>query len=215
MLLAGTTRGIATAPGGWRPDPRATLALACCGAAVLCLAFLGLLYRPPSGAKPALLSLSVVHAPLAAHRAGHPAPALSPANPSIPLPHLEALPPIPGFILLPEQVDAAVRDTVLSGQNGPFLVPSAQKYDELDLALQAPSKPGTLREGEGYRSAYGYKMMKSGDGCAAMEQVLVGPVAKADVGFMVPCPGEQRTSMADELAEWADKRAREVKAPPR
>lgn len=215
MLLEGTTQGTAAAPGGWRPDPRATLALAGCGAVLLCLAFLGLLYRPVVSSKPALLSLSVVHTPPAAHRAGRPAPSLPVASPTIYLPRLEPLPPIPGFILLPEQVDAAMRDTVLNGRTGPFLAPPAQEYDELDWALQVPSTPGTLREGEGYRSAYGHSIVKSGAGCTAMEQVEVGPVAKANVGFMVPCPGEYRPGMADDLAQWADKRAAEAKPPQR
>ncbi|HEV2111971.1 MAG TPA: hypothetical protein VGT99_11510 [Gammaproteobacteria bacterium] len=134
---------------------------------------------------------------------------------SVPLPRLEPLPPIPGFILLQEQVDAAVRDTVLSGQSRPFLVPPAQQYDELDRALQAPSRPGTLRNGEGYRSLYGDKIVKSGEGCTAMQEIQVGPGAKAGVGFMVPCPSGHRSSIADGLAEWVDKRAQGEKPPPR
>jgi len=212
MLLEDTRRVFVAPPGGWRPDPRASAALACCAAAIVCLAFLGLLYRPATGAKPVLLSLSVVRAP-ATRRTLPRVPSLPAAGAHISLPHLEPLPPIPGFIFLQEQVDAAVRDTVLSGQTGPFLAPPAQKYDELDRALQAPSKPGVMREGEGYRSPYGYTIVKSGGGCAAMEQVEVGPVAKANVGFIVPCPGGKGSDMTDALAAWAAKRA-EVIPPP-
>ena len=215
MLVVGSAQGIMEAGGGWQPDPRASMALACCAAVILCLAFLGLLYRPATGSNPVVLSLSVVRAP-APRRAVPRVPRLPAAlGRASPLPRLEPLPPIPGFILLQEQVDAAVRDTVLSGQSRPFLVPPAQQYDELDRALQAPSKPGTLREGEGYRSTYGNKIVKSGEGCTAMQQIQVGPVAKAGVGFMVPCPGEHRPSMAEGLAEWADKEAQAGKLPPR
>src|SRR5579864_8364239 len=167
MLLAGSARGIMGASDGWRPDPRASSAVACCAAVILCLAFLGLLFRPATRSNPVLLSLSVVRAPTLRRTVPRVPPLPAALGRVVSLPRLEPLPPIPGFILLQEQVDAAVRDTVLSGQSRPFLAPPAQQYDELDRALQAPSKPSTLRNGEGYRSIYGDKIVKSGDGCAA------------------------------------------------
>ncbi len=217
MLLEDTRRGILVTPGGWRPDPRASAAMACCAAAIVCLAFMRLLYRPTTGVKPALLSLSVAHISAATSRASHPAPSLTPTTPDISLPHLDPLPPIPGFILLPEQVDGAVRDTVRSGQTGPFLAPPAQKYDELDRALQALPKPGSLRDGEGYRSMYRQTIVKSGDNCTAEQEVQIGPSSgvKARVEFAVACPGEYHPSMADGLAEWARKVAKGNLPPPR
>ena len=218
MLVVGSAQALMGAGDAWRPDPRASLTLALGVAVILCFAFVGLLYRRATATNnPALLSLSVVHT--SARKVSLPhviRPPVAEASPLIPPPPMEPLPPVPGFILLQEQVDAAVRDTVLSGlSTGPFLMPPAQRYDDLDRALQAPSKPGALRDGEGYRSLYGDKIVKSGDGCAAMEQVQVGPAAKADVGFIVPCPGGYRPNMADQLAEWADKRAQLEQQPPR
>lgn len=210
MLLAGTRQGIAAEPGGWRPDPRATLTLAGCGAVVLCLAFLGLLYRPITGNRPALLTLSVIHGPRVESPARRPGPHLVAPAPVLP-PALTPLPPIPGFTLLQEQVDEAVRETVSAGQGSSFLLPSAPS--DLSRALQAPEKPATLQQGQSYRTEYGNAIVKSGQGCTAMQQVQVGPVAKAGVGFMVPCPGEYRPGMADALADWADKRAQGTKPP--
>jgi hypothetical protein len=192
---------------GWEPDRRASLGLALAAGGILCLAFLGLLYRPVTGSRPAFLSLSVIHAASQLH-ATRPqrAPAAAPSS-LTPQP-LVPLPPIPGFTLLQQQVDSAVRDTVLGGQSGPFLMPPAQKYDELDRALRARDKPWTLQQGESYRNESGDTIVKSGGGCAAMHEVQVTPGgAKALVGFAVSCPGEDQPSMADALAQWAEKRA--------
>jgi hypothetical protein len=198
---------------GWEPDRRASLGLALAAGTLLCLAFLGLLYRPLKGSSPAFLSLSVIHTPLRS-RAVRPrrAPVAGPSV--LPPPRIEPLPPVPGFILLQQQVDSAVQGTVLGGQSEPFLMPPAQKYDELDRALRARDKPWNLQQGESYRSEYGDSLVKSGGGCAAMHEIQVTPGGvKATVGFAVPCPGEDQPSMADQLAEWADKRAQEAKPP--
>ena len=208
MLAA---RSMFRSGGSWQPDPRASLGLAFGAAALLCLAFLGLLYRPATGSHPALLTLSVIHAPAARERVTRVRPQLY-APATEPLPVLTPLPAIPGFILLQEQIDQVVGETPTGGQRGPFLPSPAPS--ELSRALQAPEKPGTLKEGESYRTNYGDAIVKSGSGCTSLQQLEIGPVAKAQIGFMVACPGERKPTMADALSQWADKRA-QATAPPR
>lgn len=189
---------------GWRPDPRVSLGLACGAAVLLCLAFLGLLYRPATGNRPALLTLSVINEPRvqsAPRRAG---PRLAAPATALP-PALTPLPPIPGFTLLQEQVDQVARETASTGQGGSFLVPPAPS--DLSRALQAPEKAATLQQGQSYRTEYGDAIVKSGGGCTKLQQLQIGPVAKAQIGFMVACPGERKPTMADDLAQWSAKRA--------
>ncbi len=207
MLAA---RSMFRSGGGWQPDPRASLGLAFAGSLLVCLTFLGLLYRPVTGSHPVLFTLSVIHAPAAQARAPHVRPQLS-APAAEPLPVLAPLPPIPGFILLQEQIDQVVRETATGGQRGPFLPSPAQS--ELSRALQAPEKPGTLKEGESYRTNYGDAIVKSGSGCTSLQQLEIGPVAKAQIGFMVACPGERKPTMADALTQWAHKRAEQSPPP--
>ena len=89
--------------------------------------------------------------------------------------------------------------------NGVFVM-EPRAYDELSRALRARDKSRTLQQGEGYRSAYGGAIVKSGDGCAAMQEVQVAPGGiKALVGFAVPCPGSYLPTMEDELSAWAKK----------
>ena len=196
---------------------RASVVLALACAVVLFYSFLGLLHKPAAPDAGALMSLSLVTPPPAPVKT-HPRRSLTRAaapTVTIPPPHVEALPPAVNLATLQQQVDAAVRETVRSQQStGLFLIPPTQRYDDLDRALQALPKPGALRDGEGYRSAYGQTIVKSGDGCAAEQEVQIGPGGKAQVGFMVPCPGEYHPTMADGLAEWAKKVAKGNLPPP-
>lgn len=205
----------------WRPDPRASLALAFGAAALLSLAFLGLLYKPLTAdmdRRPFSLSLAAappVHRALDTHKTVR----RLQAQPAIALPpHTEPVPSALDLATLQLQVDAAVREAVQSeGATGPFLQPLTQKYDELDKALRAPARPATLKQGESYRTVYGETILKSGDGCTAEQEVQTGvtPANHTTVGFMVPCPGEYHPSMADQLSEWAKKIQREHLPPPR
>jgi len=197
--------------GGWQPDRRASLGLALAGAAILCLGFVALLYRPAGGAPPAFLSLSVLHPPVVRKPAPRSRPSLSVPVMSTPVP-LTPLPPLPNSIPLQEQVDQAVRMEVSADRGGAFLAP-ARPDDPLSQALQAPERPGTLKEGESFRTNYGDAIVKSGGGCTSLQQLQIGPVAKAQIGFMVACPGERKPTMADALSEWASKRAAQS-APP-
>jgi len=204
MLTAEDMRGLVAARGGWQPDPRASLSLAAIAAALLGLAFLGLLYRPVAAPRPALLTLSIVHTPTVRHAAGRAAAPTPTQVPVVPLPELEPLPPVGGTQVLPEQVEAAARAVARTDQGGAFLIPAPS---ELEKALKAPEKPAALQEGEGYHSVYGYSILKSGEGCTKLQEVQVGPVAKATVGFVVSCPGKDRATLADGVEQWAEKRA--------
>lgn len=204
---------------GWQPDLRASLGLALVCAIILFYSFLGLLHKPAARDTGALMTLSLVTSPptpVKSHprrsvtRAATPAVIVTP-------PHVEPLPPALDLATLQQQVDAAVRETVHSQQDaGLFLVPPAERYDELNKALRALPKPGALREGEGYRSLYGQTIVKSGDHCTAEQEVQVSPTgAKATVGFVVACPGVYQPSIADGLADWAKKVAKGNLQPPR
>lgn len=205
--------------GGWQPDLRASLGVALACAVVLFYSFLGLLHEPTAPDTGALMSLSLVASPPVPVKA-HPRMSVSKAvAPTVTIapPHVEAPPPAVNIATLQQQVDAAVRETVQSQQDaGLFLVSPVERYDELNKALRALPKPGTLRDGEGYRSMYGQTIVKSGDHCTAEQEVQVSPTgAKAIVGFMVACPGEYQPSMADGLAEWAKKVAEGNPPPPK
>lgn len=220
MLLAAHIHDPIRPGSSWQPDLRASLGLALGCAVILFYSFLGLLHKPAAPDTGALMSLSLVTSPPAPVKA-HPRRSLTEtAAPTVivALPHVEPLPPALDLATLQQQVDAAVRETVQQQQSaGLFLVPPAQRYDELDRALQAPLKSGTLRDGEGYRSMYGQTIVKSGDSCTAEQEVQIGPssAVEARVGFVVACPGEHHPSMADGLAEWARKVAKGNLPPPR
>ncbi len=205
--------------GGWQPDLRASLGLALACAVILFYSFLGLLHKPAAPDMGALMSLSLVASPPApakAHLRKSVPKATTPAVTVAP-PHVEVLPPAINLATLQQQVDAAVRETAQSQQDaGLFLLPPVERYDELNKALRALPKPGTLRDGDGYRSLYGQTIVKSGDHCIAEQEVQVSPTgAKAIVGFAGTCPGGYHPSMADGLAEWAKKVAQGNLPPPR
>lgn len=203
---------------GWRPDPRASLALAACAGLLLCAAFLELLHKP--------LSADVDHRPFSLSLAAAPParrlPARHrPANPVTPViavpPQLEPLSPVPDLTSLEHQAVAAVAGPLREeSSNGVFLQPLEQKYDNLHRALQAPEKPGTLKQGESYHAIDGDTIVKSGGACAAEHGVQTGatPDVKTNVGFAVSCPGEYHPSMADRLAEWAKKVQSSLPMPP-
>ncbi len=202
----------------WRPDPRASLALAF-GALVLASGgFLVLLYKPVADSNRMPFSLLLVAAPPAHKVPADRRPRTPVAQPVLaPPPPREPVPPALDLTTLQLQVATVVRETVQNQSGtGPFLQVPTQKYDDLDRALPAPSKLSTLKQGESYRSNYGETILKSGEGCTAEQEVQTGvtPANHTTVGFMVPCPGEYQPSMADQLAEWAKKIRKEQLPPP-
>jgi hypothetical protein len=205
--------------GSWQPDLRTSLGVALACAVILFYSFLGLLHKPAVPDTGALMTLSLVTSPPAPAKYHARKSAPKPTTPVVTAtrPHVEALPPAINLATLQQQVDAAVRETAQSQQDaGLFLLPPVERYDELNKALRASPKPGTLRDGEGYRSLYGQTIVKSGDHCIAEQEVQVSPSgAKAIAGFAGACPGEYHPSMADGLAEWAKKVTQGNPPPPR
>lgn len=220
MLLAAHIHDPIRPGSSWQPDLRASLGLALGCAVILFYSFLGLLHKPAEPDAGASMSLTLAPFPAepkdrrprrSAPKPPAPAASIAPLN-------VEPMPPALDLAILQQQADTAVRDTVQQQQSaGPFLMPPAQRYDDLDRALQALPKPGSKRAGESYRSMYGQTIVKSGDNCTAEQEVQIGPSSgvKARVGFAVACPGEYHPSMADGLAEWARKVAKGNLPPPR
>lgn len=202
----------------WRPDWRASAALASCGAIVLFLAFIGMLGQtPPQDARGSLLSLAldtsaVTPRTAKAERRALPGAARSRTS------SLTAKPPVqtlgPGAFQRP--LDEAVQDSLRDEEpEGVFLQPEPKAY-ELDRALRASPRAETLKDGEGYQSAYGVTVARSGDTCSEQRDVQLGPTPQGHVklAFSVPCPGAYRPTMADELSAWADGERRWASLPP-
>ncbi|MGH8362667.1 MAG: hypothetical protein ACRESQ_04890 [Gammaproteobacteria bacterium] len=105
---------------------------------------------------------------------------------------------LPGLTFTPPAVSAYV----------PHLL---NPYSDLARALNAPSSPPTMHNGDAYRSEYGFDLVKADGRCLALETVQIGPSPSAHttVGFLVPCPGEYKPSMGDELKAWAERHSPE------
>lgn len=197
----------ATQGQGWQPDRRASTVLAFLAAMLVCLGFLGLLYRPAQTIARHGATTLFLQAPLIAKARRYQflhTQQVQPLSPIVPQ-RLQISPPT--TLETPQGLlDAGTRGyPEEQGANGVF-IQLPERYDELSRALRAPEKSWTLQQGEGYRSAYGDAIVKSGDGCAAMREVLVAPGgAKALVGFAVPCPGSYLPTMEDGLSAWAKK----------
>lgn len=200
----------------WEPDWRTSVIFALCAAALALLGFLGLFHRTlPLVPARRIIALRVTP------------PSVRPSLPSA-VPGLRARPlrPIaPQTLNLPPP--AAVEtmqswlDAAMNGyredQEGqaPFL-PPLPLDDALSRALQARGKSDALPDGGSYRSLYGGSVMRFGDSCAEMHEIQASPspTNTVIVGFMVPCPGHYRRTMADAVADWAKKVARSRPLPP-
>ncbi|MGH8312153.1 MAG: hypothetical protein ACRER9_02565 [Gammaproteobacteria bacterium] len=98
-----------------------------------------------------------------------------------------------------------------------FVPPVFNPYSDLYRALTAPAPPPGMQNGDAYRSEYGFDLVKSSGQCLAPQTVQVGlsPSAHTTVGFLVPCPGEYKPSMADEFKAWAERHSPERYPRPR
>lgn len=111
----------------------------------------------------------------------------------------------------PASLDLSLPGSVLAPPTTSAFVPHAfNPHSDLSRALNAPLPAPTMQNGDAYRSVPGSPVVKSGSRCLALQTLQVGlsPSAHTTVGFGIPCPGEYRPSMADELKAWADKVAR-------
>ena len=205
-------------PPVWRPDWRASAALAFCSTVVLFFAFIGMLEQaPPPDARASLLSLTLdtsAVAPRVVKAARRVLSGAARSRASLLTAKSRAQRFDPDA--LQRQVDEAVQDYLRSEKlEGVFLQPEPKEY-ELDRTLRAPPRMETLKDGEGYQSVDGEKVARSGDTCSEQRDVQVGPSPSNQVmlAFSVPCPGAYRPTMADELSAWAEGERRRASVPP-
>lgn len=110
----------------------------------------------------------------------------------------------------PAPLDLSLPGLTFTPQAASAFIPHASNpYSDLYREANAPPPPLIMHNGDSYRSVHGFPVVKSGGRCLALQTIQVGPSPSAHttVGFGMPCPGEYRPSMADELKAWADKQA--------
>lgn len=120
-------------------------------------------------------------------------------------------------ITSPAPLDLSLPGLTFAPPPASALVPRAfNPYSDLSRALTAPPPLPTMKNGGAYRSEYGFGVVKADGRCAEMQTIHIGPSpsVKANVAFAMPCPGEYRSSMTDELEAWADRYARIHHPPP-
>jgi hypothetical protein len=78
---------------------------------------------------------------------------------------------------------------------------------ELAKALQAPAALSALREGQGFRSVDGERVVKMGDSCGEIHTVQASssPTNRVDIAMPLDCPGAYKPTMGERLRAWADK----------
>jgi len=99
--------------------------------------------------------------------------------------------------------------------SGAFQLNRIPSFMPLQQALNAPRKPGTMRNGDSYRSSTGGVMLKSAGMCSEMQTIQVGPSPSNRATVALPgqnCADDGRSSMAEELSKWASQEAK--KYPP-
>lgn len=191
-----------------------SLALAMASAAVLGVFFIALLHGPRPEADQSIMSLSLAQFPKSPPRPRHRA-SETPVPVAVPTPRTPPTNPLSGPDLQQLMQDAA-HESAERARPGVFLESPAERDSDLARALRAPGKPGSLQEGQGYRSRDGAAIAKTGNGCASIHELQMGPspTNKTIVGMMVDCPGEYQRTMSDALSAWADK-AHQSQSPPR
>lgn len=110
----------------------------------------------------------------------------------------------------PATLDLSLPGMTLTLPPASAFVPHAfNPYSDLSRQLNAPAPRPTLRNGDAYRSIYGFTEAKMGGRCLELHTIQMGPSpsVRATVGYGMPCSGNPRPTMADELKAWADKQA--------
>lgn len=211
---------------GLQPNPAYSLGGAVLGTALVCA---GLLWAF-THSQPLKVASGIVELHLATVPAMPLPHVVRTAPHGMPLPTRPTVirPALPRPVLIPETrsllaVPApAPLDLSLPGSGvapqaaSPFVPQAFNPYSDLSKALAAPPPAPTMHNGDAYRSVYGSPVVNAGGRCLALQTLQAGPSPSAHttVGFGVPCPGEYRPSMADELKAWAEKRARQLHLPP-
>lgn len=125
---------------------------------------------------------------------------------SVAIPKTSALPQLAS----PAPLDLSLPDITFAPPAASGFTPQVfNPYSDLAKALAAPPPLLSMQNGDSYRAVDGYTMAKSGGRCLALQNVQIGlsPSVHTTVAFGVPCTGDYRPSMADELKAWADKQA--------
>jgi len=213
-------------PGAWQPDWRASLPLALLAALLVLSGLVFLPYRWWSPMPhPERVSI-LLNQPVPQSRAkavkpkARPRPTHAHVAPVARLPSVTITPPAPPVKSPPvnweQQIDSAAAAEARIHTSAQFNAPRVKPLDRhLERVLNAPRHVAQMKSGDSYRAADGSTIIKSGDRCGSIKTLQIGlsPTNKATVGTLVPCPGENKPTMGDELKSWADKRARQQPPP--
>ena len=200
-----------------QPHPLYSVAGAALGTLLVCAVLLWAFTYPLPNIPAQFMQLRLVAAPVSPpHHARAPTP--KPVTQAVTAKPL-VMPETSPVKLLPPSapLDMSLPGSVFAPPAASTFVPQAfNPYSDLSKALAAPPPPAMMHNGDAGRSPYGFPVVKSGGQCLELQNVQVGlsPSAHAKVGFGVPCPGDYRPSMADELKAWADKQASKKPRPP-
>jgi hypothetical protein len=203
---------------GVRLNPLYSTSGAVLGTALVCAVLLWAFTHPLPNIPAQFMQLSLVAAPVSPPKRV----AASPRRPvRTPTPKTVARPVMAKPLVIPEAspvkpvASPAPLDMSLPGLT--FAPPAASgfaphafnPYSDLSRALAAPPPLPTMQNGDAYRSAYGFSVIQADGRCAELKTIQIGPSpsVKANVAFAMPCPGEYKPTMADELKAWADKQA--------
>lgn len=200
---------------GIRLNPLYSVSGAALGTALVCTLLLWAFTHPLPNIPAQLMQLSLVTAPVPTPKripqpiSRTPTPKtvkqLGTAKPVV-VPEASPIKPISS----PAPLDLSLPGLTFAPPAVSAFVPQVfNPYSGLYRALTAPPPPPAMHDGDSYRSIYGFTAAKSGGRCLALQNVQIGssPSVHTTVGFGVPCPGEYKPSMSDELKAWADKQA--------
>ena len=212
--------------GEWQPDWRASLPLALVAALLVIagLAFLPYHWRStsPHPQRVSILLHQQLPQPEAKprkpeappHRThAHVAPVTRPPSVTIKPP---AKPVKPPPINWQQQIDSAAAAQAQARTSVQFNAPRVKPLDRhLEHVLNAPHHVSEMHNGDSYRTADGRTVIKSNGLCGSVKtlQMSSSPTNVATVGTLVPCPGDDKPTMGDDLKAWADKRAKQAPPP--
>lgn len=208
---------------GVRLNPLYSVSGAVFGTALVCAVLLWAFTHPLPNIPAQFMQLSLVAAPVSPPK--RVAPPL-PRQVRTPIPETVTQPVTAKPVVIPEAspvepmpapLDMSLPGLTFAPPTASAFVPQVfNPYSDLSRALAAPPPLPTKRNGDAYRSEYGFSVVKASGRCLELQTIQIGlsPSAKTNVALAMPCPGEYRPSMADELKAWADKQARKNHGPP-
>lgn len=202
----------------WAPDRRVSLPLAAIATLLAMCGFVLLLVQPaPPRVRPDTISIQL-HAvaeskqPVQRHERARVVTAVH--GVSNPL-------KVPQPVLPPTEYAASGLDLGLPSSPSAtpvFLEPKPNRASRvLARTLNARRKPAPdLQDGDGYRSAAGETIIKSGGECGRVQtiQMSPSPTNKATIGFFTRCPGEYQPTLGEQVLKWADTKQKNLPQPP-